>query len=54
MTIQQETLDYLYHEKCYQLIGIYLPKETDTSIPQQIIFIGKLKKDNDTTMFFCR
>ena len=30
-------LDYLYHQKCYKLIGIDLSRQTNTSIPQQIL-----------------
>ena len=44
-------LDFLYHQKCYKLIGINLSWQTNTSIPQQINFIGKLVVDNGATMF---
>ena len=30
-------LDYLYHQKCYKLIGIDLSRQTNMSIPQQIL-----------------
>ena len=46
MTIQQEI--YWYHK----LIGIDLSRQTNTSIPQQISFAGKLEEDDDATMFF--
>ena len=42
-------LDYLYHQKYYKLVGIYL--SIHTNIPQQINFIGKLEKDDGATMF---
>ena len=45
-------LDYLYHQKYYKLIGINLSRQTNTSIPQQINFVGKLEEDNGATMFF--
>ena len=45
-------LDYLYHQNYYKLIDIYLSRQANTSIPQQINFIGKLQKDNAATMFF--
>ena len=35
-------LDYLYHQKYYKVIGIYLSRQTNTSIPQQIKFAGKV------------
>ena len=44
-------LDFLYHQKCYKLIGINLSWQTNTSIPQQINFIGKLEVDNGAIMF---
>ena len=44
-------LDYLYHQKYYKLIGIDLSRQTNTSIPQQIDFIGKLEEDDGVIMF---
>ena len=41
-------LDRLYHQKCYKIIGIDLSRQTNTSIPQQINFVGKLEDDNAT------
>ena len=38
-------LDYLYHQNYYKLIGIDLSRQTNMTIPQQINFIGRLKKD---------
>ena len=37
-------LDYFYHQKYYKLIDIGLSRQTNTSIPKQINFIGKLDK----------
>ena len=45
-------LDYLYHQNYYRLIGIDLSRQTNTNIPQQVIFIGKLEEDDGATMFF--
>ena len=39
-------------KKKYKLIAIDLSKQTKLKDPQQINFIGKLDKDNGTTMFF--
>ena len=44
-------LDYLYHQKYYKLIAIDLWRQTNTSIPQQINFIGKIEEHHDATMF---
>ena len=35
-----------------KLIGIDLSRQTNTSIPQQINFVGKLEEDDGATMFF--
>ena len=43
-------LDYLYHQK-YKLIGIDLWRQTNTSISQQINFVGKLEEDDGARMF---
>ena len=45
-------LDYLYQQNYYKLIGIDLSRQTNTNIPQQINFTGKLEEDNGATMFF--
>ena len=50
ITIQQEI--YLYHQNYYKLIGIYLSRQTNTSIPQQINLTEKLQEDDNATMFF--
>ena len=52
MTIIQETYQIIYVIKNIKLIGIDLSRQTNTTIPQQINFVGKLEEDNDTTMFF--
>ena len=44
-------MDYLYHQKYYKLIGIDLSRQTNTNIPQQINFVGKLE-DDDAKLFF--
>ena len=44
----------MYHQKCYKLIGIDLSRQTNISISQEIIFVGKLKKDDGATMLFIR
>ena len=47
-------LDYWYHQNYYRLIDIDLSRQTNTNIPQQINFIGKLKEDDAATMsFYC-
>ena len=45
-------LDYLYRQNYYKLIGIDLSRQTNTNLPQQINFTGKLDEDNGATMFF--
>ena len=42
----------MYHQKYYKLIDIDLSRQTNTSIPQQINFTGKLDEDDGVTMFF--
>ena len=37
-------LDYLYHQNYYKRIGIDLPRQTHTIIPQQINFVRKSEK----------
>ena len=44
-------LDYLHHQKYYKFIGVDSSKQTNTSFPQQIGFVGKLEDDGET-MFF--
>ena len=45
-------LDYLYHQNYYKLIGIDLSRPANTSIPQQVNFVGKSEEDNGATMYF--
>ena len=45
-------LDFSYHQNYYKLIGIDLWRQTNTNIPQQTNFIGKLEKDDGATIFF--
>ena len=45
-------LDFSYHQNYHRFIGIDLSRQTNTSIPQQINFTRKLKKDGDAIMFF--
>ena len=40
-----------YHQKYYKLIGIDLSTQTNTSIPQQINFVGKLEEGDGATIF---
>ena len=44
-------LDFAYFKENYKLIGIDLSKKTKLKDPQQINFIGKLKKDDGATRF---
>ena len=44
-------LDYLYHQRYSKLIGIDLWWKTNTSITQQINFVGKLEDDSATIFF---
>ena len=45
-------LDFSYHQNYYKLIGIDLWRQTNTNIPQQTNYIGKLEKDDGATIFF--
>ena len=49
---KRNLLDYLYHQNYYKRIGIDLSRQTNTYIPQQINFVGKLEEgDGGTTLF---
>ena len=48
----QKLLDYLYHQKYFELISIDLSRQMNTNIPQQIKFVGKLEEENGATMRF--
>ena len=45
-------LDFSYHQNYHKFIGKDLSRQTNTSIPQQINFVGKLEEDDGATMFF--
>ena len=45
-------LDYLYNQKYHKLICTDLSRQTNTSVPQQINFVGKLEEDDSATMLF--
>ena len=42
----------MYNQNYYKIIGIDLTRQTNTIIPQQINFTGKLEKDDGVTMIF--
>ena len=42
----------MYYQNYYKLVCIDLSRQTNTNIPQQINFTGKLEKDDGATMFF--
>ena len=48
----ENLIDYLYHQNYCKRIGIDLKNQTNTNIPQQISYIGKLEEDNGAAMFF--
>ena len=48
----ENLLDYLHHQKYYELIGIDLSRQTNTSIPHQINFTEKLEEDDGARMFY--
>ena len=43
-------LAYLHHQK-HELICLDFSRQKNTNIRQQILFAGKLEKDNGVTMF---
>ena len=45
-------LHYLYHQIYRKLISIDLSRQANTSIRQQINFVGKLEEDDGVTIFF--
>ena len=45
-------LDYLYRQKYYKFIRIDLSRQTNTSIPQKINFVGKLGEIDDAATLF--
>ena len=46
-------LNFSYYQNYCKLIGIDLPIQTNTNIPQQINFTGKLEEDAATMLFCC-
>ena len=42
----------MYYQNYYKLVCIDLSRQTNTNIPQQISFTGKLEKDDGATMLF--
>ena len=44
--------NFAYFKESYKLIAIDLSKQTKWKDPQQINFIGKLDRNNGTTIFF--
>ena len=44
-------LDFSNHQNHYKLIGINLSRQTNTNIPQQISFVGKVEEDDGATKF---
>lgn len=48
----KKLLHYLYNKNYYNSIGIDLWRQTNTSIPEQIYFVGKLEEDDSMTIFF--
>ena len=45
-------MDYLYHQKYYKMIGIDMPREANTNIPQRNNFVGKLEENDGVTRVF--
>ena len=51
MTVEQEIYQIFYTVKTIKN-GIYLSRQSNATIPQQIKFIGELEEDNGAMMFF--
>ena len=47
----ENLLDSSYRQSYYKLICIDLPRQTNTSVPQQINFDGKLEEDDCAIIF---
>ena len=45
-------LDYLYNVNYHKVIGLVLSKQTNTSIPEQTNFTGKLEKYDVALLLF--
>ena len=41
----------MYHQKYHKLIGIDLSRETNTTIPQQTVFVEKLEQGDGAAIF---
>ena len=41
----EKLLGYLYHQNYCKCIGVDLKNQTNTTIPQQINYVGKLEED---------
>ena len=46
------TLDFSYHQNYYKVIGINFSRQTNTSIPEQINFTGKLEDVSVNNVFY--
>ena len=46
----RNVLDHSYNQNYYKFNGIYLSRQTKTSIPQQFNFMGKLEGDNGDSL----
>ena len=49
--ITEDSLNVLYHQKYYELVGADLSRQLNKSIPQQINITGKSEEDDGTKMF---
>ena len=49
---KENLLDFSYIQNPYKFISIDLSRQTNKSIPQQVMFTGKLEVDESATMFF--
>ena len=49
---KRNLLHYSHHQSYYELIGIDLSRQTKTSIPQQIDFVGKLEGEDCAAKIF--
>ena len=47
-----DLFDFSNHQKYYKFIGIYLSRQANMTIPQQIHFIRKLEEDDSAAIFF--
>ena len=45
-------LTFSYHQNYFRLIDTDSSRQTNKNIPQQVNFKGKLKEDDDATVFF--